>query len=342
MSITQVTTVSDFESLLKKVANEQEDFQLKDIDLTKLYPVLGLKLSGDEERLNGQLTSTICKGLTEFHLDLQKAYCIVRYNTDNLQKLRSKDKKQLEVIFKVESGCTNIIADITALLESLKDVVHKATDNMTGRQKTAFFISIVFSIGGAYTFSTYADLQKAELASNQEIKLAELNKGQIDTFTDTLFKIVQESNLASEKQLRVNEQIAKGYQGLIKTALLSGANTFEFTGVNTASLDQTAAQDLITNNQPTLETIEANYGLEISSIKRTADDNLTITASLEGSDETFNVAVNTTFIEQSEVDMLFEGFKNNQLVYVEGSYKIRSGVIEKANASSISLTQPAS
>ncbi|KNH56820.1 hypothetical protein [Vibrio cholerae] len=152
MSITQVTTVSDFESLLKKVANEQEDFQLKDIDLTKLYPVLGLKLSGDEERLNGQLTSTICKGLTEFHLDLQKAYCIVRYNTDNLQKLRSKDKKQLEVIFKVESGCTNIIADITALLESLKDVVHKATDNMTGRQKTAFFISIVFSIGGAYTF----------------------------------------------------------------------------------------------------------------------------------------------------------------------------------------------
>ncbi len=340
MPLTSVTTLSDFEQLVETIISSQDELQLKDIDFSNLYPALGLKLSGNEERLNGQLTSTICKGLTEFHLDLQKAYCIVRYNTDNLQKLRSEDKKQLEVIFKVEPGCTNIIGDLTALLESLKDVVHKATDNMTGNQKTAFFITLVLSLGGAYAFSAYTDLQKAELAADKEIKLAELNKGQIDTFTTALADVVKDNNVAMEKQAKVNAQTAKGYQGLIKTALNSGATTVEFKGVDTASLDQAAAQDMIANNQAALETKEENYGLEIASIKRSADDNLSVTASLEGSEQTFNVIVNTSFIEQSEVEILFDGFKNNQLVYIEGSYKIRSGVIEKANASSISSTAP--
>lgn len=97
---------------------------------------------------------------------------------------------------------------------------------------------------------------------------------------------------------------------------------------------------MVSNNQAALKTEEHNFALEIVSIKRTADDNLSVTASLESAEQTFNLVINTSFIEQAEVEMLFDGFKNNQLVYVDGSYKIRSGVIEKANASSISLTPP--
>lgn len=336
MPVAQLETVSDFEKLIKLISDNTEDVQLKDIDLSKIYPILGVKLTGNEQRLNGQLTSTICKGLSEFHLDLQKAYCIVRYNSDNLQKLRTEDKKNLEIIFKVEPGCTNIIGDLTALLDSLKDVVHKATDNMTGNQKTAFFLTLVLSIGGAYAFSSYTDLQKQKLTSEKEIKLAELNKGQIDTFTTALVDVVKDNNVALEKQAKVDAQTQKGYQGLIKTALLSGATNVDFNGATSAVLDIASASDMVANNQPSLETTEAKHPLDIISIKRTSDDNLSVTAKLESSEATFNLVVNTSFIEPSEIEILFNGLRNNQLVYVDGSYKVRQGVIEKAIASSVS------
>lgn len=335
MPIQNIDQFGDFQKLLARLSDTNDVITLSDIDLSRIYPTIALKLTGDDNRLNGLLTSSICKGLADFHYDLLKSYCIAKYNSDNLQKLNNTEKKQLEIVFKVEPGCTNIIADITELLNSLKGVIDKATDNMTGNQKTAFFIMCVLGVSGAYTFNQYTDLQKAELAANKEMKLAELNKSQITTITDTLENIVKDNNLTLEKYAKINAQSEKGYQNLIKAALTSGATKVEYMGSSTAVLEQADLEEISSPTQPQLKTENESYELEISSVKRNGL-NLSVTANRENQDN-FNLSIDTSYIEAAEIDLLLQALKNKSKILVNGSFKVRDGRIEKAIASKISV-----
>lgn len=54
-------------------------------------------------------------------------------------------------------------------------------------------------------------------------------------------------------------------------------------------------------------------------------------------ESTFPVSVDTSFIDdKDEIALLFDAMKDNKTVKILGSYKVRAGVIEQGNASSIS------
>lgn len=329
-----IILVSEFEELINKISDKSTIVKLDTLDLTAIYPNLKVKLSGSDN-LDGQLTSTLCRGLADFHTEILKAYCLIKYDSDNLKKLRPAEREALEIEFTVQSGCTEWLADLKGVLDSVKSVIEKVTDGMNGNQKTALFITVVIAVGGGFAYDQYTDVQKAEIASTEKIALEDANRKQTERWIEALETVSSQSPKAAAKAEKVKVQMDKAYNGVVKTGLSSGATSIDISGVNKASLNQEQANDLVTNTKAKLETKERTLTLEVESIKRSSDGNLTVNVKQEGSDDSFNLTVDTNFVEQEEVDILFDAFKNGDSIIVLGSFKTRLNVIEKGLASSI-------
>lgn len=329
-----ITTLDDLNSLVEQLTDNIAELELQNINLSSLYSNIELKLTDSTGNLDGQLSSTLCRGLAEFHQELIKAYCIVKYNTDNLSKLKAEEKAQLEVVFTVKAGCTDIVGDLTNLLNALKGALSKVTDGMTGNQKIALLVLTISGVLGYNAFSDFSTYKTTELAATKEIKMAELNTAQSNQVISALVDVIKDNSHAMDKNEKVANQINKGYQGLIKTSLAVGAENIEFKGATVASLTKASAERMISSNQPSLTNQEDRLLLEIASIKRTGNS-LSVSVHVQGSDSTFPLAVSTEFFGQEELNVLFDAFKNNESVYVDGAFKIRAGVIEKGVASAI-------
>ncbi|MGL6026391.1 MAG: hypothetical protein ACRC0U_04715, partial [Vibrio sp.] len=314
------------------------EVRLETLNLTALYPNLKVKLAGNEN-LNGQLTPTLCKGLSDFHNDLLKAYCLIKYNSDNLKKLNSAEREALEIEFLVRSGCTEWTTDLKKILSLSKSIIEKATDGMSGNQKTALFLTVIFAVGGCYAYSEYADVQKAQIASTEQISLDKANKQQTERWIQAIESVSSQSTSSHDKIDKVKSQMNNAYNGIVKTGIASGATSITISGVDTATLNEQQANELVANTKAKLETAERTLALEVESIKRTSDGNLTVNVKQEGSSANFNLTVNTGFIEPEEINLLFDAFKNGESVIVSGTFKTRSNTIEKGLASSIKTPQ---
>ncbi|WP_153448756.1 hypothetical protein [Vibrio algicola] len=335
-TILKIENCEQLDELIKALTNPLQNQDLSTLDLTSLYPEITVKLDGGDD-LNGQLTSTICKGLADFHNDFLKAYCIIKYSSDNLKNLKPDEREKLEIVFNVEAGCTQIFADIKECLSSIKDVITVASDGLTGNQKTALFLVAIISCGGYFAYSEYIDLQKTQASASQAVSIKEADNRQIKIWTDSLDKVVIANTKLAETKIKLSAQMDKAYQGMVKTGIAAGATNIKLSGTSSVELNEKDSKQFTTSAKKPLITSEKTYTLEINAIKRTSDGNLTVNARLDdGSENSFILAVDTTFIEQDEVNILFEAFKNGNAVNVHGNYKIRSGTIEKAQASTIS------
>jgi len=62
---------------------------------------------------------------------------------------------------------------------------------------------------------------------------------------------------------------------------------------------------------------------------------LTVTCHQVGSEASFIVYMDLSFVEPQEVAILFDAFKKSSTVKIQGNFKVRGGVIEQANLSSV-------
>ena len=264
MSTFTVTNIDELESLISQLANDDVQIELKSHDFKPIYPKVSLKLDGDHERLNGEINSTLCRGLTEFHNSLLKAYCVLKYNDTNLNKLTKEERILLEVSYTFEPGCTKIIAELTPLFEAIKGALDGAAavmDGMSGNQKTAVFISTVLTLGGYGVFSAVTEMQAndnaheeamAEIAKDQAAEngrqktLSDMNQ----QYLDTLENVVEQNYQALDRVSKVTEQRDKGYQELVKTAVLAGSTEIQYDGAEHGTISQRQAAEIITHNKP--------------------------------------------------------------------------------------------
>lgn len=163
----QKVDIGNLDEIIATIAEQNTILDLNSIDFSGLYPEIGIKLIGDESRLNGTLNSTICKGLSDFHNDFLKAYCIIKYNSDNLKQLKQDERQKLEFVYTVNPGCTDILVAAKDFCDSLKQAVDSVTKDMTGTQKTALFLVAVLSVGGYFAFDSYNERLKAEMAAQK-------------------------------------------------------------------------------------------------------------------------------------------------------------------------------
>ncbi|EQA3420203.1 hypothetical protein ACX1JO_003802 [Cronobacter dublinensis] len=337
-NLIELSSIEDIESLFLRIESGEE-ITIERLRFN-LFNSVNFKIYGDPKRYNGTLPASLAQGLCEFQTEIYKVFTLIKYKTDNLQRLTVKDKEEAEIIFSIDEGCTDILAAFTDLIKAFGDAFEKVTHGMSPTQKTLCFLFAVTVVGGAWVGTSYLEHQsevaaKQEETKQQEAKLKTENERMTILRDGMLEAIRAKAGVdAVERAEGIQEHTAKAYTGVLKGA--ADADKIIISGANTVELSHKEIHELIKNPIEKAKTEEKNIEVVIDSIKRSSDK-LTISCREPTGESSFPVSVDTSFIDdKDEIALLFDAMKENKTVKILGSYKVRSGVIEQGNASSIS------
>lgn len=99
------------------------------------WPVFSLKLEGAD--FHGTIPTRVMPPILELQKELNRIYCQAKYNTTNTNKLTAEEREMLELVVKVNEGCSEYVS---ALFDKINDII-KATD-MSGRQVVVLFVGL--------------------------------------------------------------------------------------------------------------------------------------------------------------------------------------------------------
>ncbi|MCA7012493.1 hypothetical protein LF934_07515 [Dickeya dadantii] len=336
-NLIEVSNIGHIEELFHRL-DSGEEITIDRLRI-KLFESVNFKIFGDPNRYNGTIPSTLAQGLCEFQTEIYKVYTLIKYKSDNLQKLTVKDREDAEIIFTVDAGCTEIIAALTELFEAFGKAFDKVTHGMSPNQKTLCFLFAITVLGGAWLGSSYLDHQAEIELKKEDIKLEEA-KMKTETERMTILKdgmldaIRTKAGVdAIDRAEGIQEHSAKAYTGILKGA--SDADKIVIQGASKVELSQKEIHEIIKNPLEKAKSEEKNIEVAIDSIKRSAEK-ITLSCREPTGENSFPVSVDTSFIDdKEEIGLLFDAMKENKTVKILGSYKIRAGIIEQGNASGI-------
>lgn len=334
----EINGIDDLEAIFARVISG-EDIHIENLKLNFLESI-DFKFFGDEEKYNGTLPASLAQGICEFQTEMYKVFTLIKYKTSNLQKLTAEDREAAELVFTIKPGCTEIITSIKELIDSFGNAFGKVTQGMSPRQKTTCFLFAVVVLGGAWVSTSYLDHQTQVETKTIELQQEEAKQRaeseRMTILRDGMLSAIKEHEGVDtiERAEGIQEHTAKAYTGVLKGA--SDADKVTIRGASKIELSQSQVQEIIKNPIEKAKSEQQTLEVVIDSIKRSADK-LTLSCHEPTGDDSFPIYVDTSFInDPDEIGLIFDAMKNNKTVKILGSYKIRSGVIEQGNASTIS------
>jgi hypothetical protein len=122
---------------------------------------------GDEHEV---LTAPMMEALLSYQAGLYRSFLLVTDDTTNLRGLSNEERREYEMRFKVGEGCTKLIPDWDALLNTF---ISKVVANMTGTQITITVIGFALLFAGGSAWRAWLDHKSkkaAEESRNQTAK----------------------------------------------------------------------------------------------------------------------------------------------------------------------------
>jgi hypothetical protein len=277
------------------------------------FAKISVKIDG--ENYHGELTASLCHSLNQFHDSLSRLYCIAKYGEENLTNLSEEDKELLNVTFFVNEGCTEWKVDFQELFEKIgKQVVDRM--NPLGLS-----ICVALGVAGITGYCVYD--RYAEMTEN------------IVTQTSST-EVIKEQAIAMKEMVKVISYRAQDFHVEQLKTYDDPKEIALSVGKDRKVLDQDEIQDLTKRTRRKMDNLEKEVQVRIESIKKSADKYI-VSCSLWTGGNTFQVNVDTSFIDKEETDLLFDAFKDNKPVNILGNVKSFQGEIQKVNASSISI-----
>ncbi|SUB33554.1 Uncharacterised protein [[Pasteurella] mairii] len=129
----------------KDIDLNQKDFKLPDIKFEG-YPSLFFNVKG--KTYSSTLTTPLLNALTGVTDEIQRAYCLLKYKTSNLQRLTTEDKEELDIIFKIKDGSSEGESDTARIANGAFGVIKEGLKGMNGWQRLAILIVFITAIGG--------------------------------------------------------------------------------------------------------------------------------------------------------------------------------------------------
>ncbi|QPR87866.1 hypothetical protein [Aeromonas hydrophila] len=340
----KISTLDELEHIVGKLA-QGIAIDINQIDWSGLDQ-LKFTFEGDPAKFNGSLTSGMCKGLYELQMEFYKIFTLVKYQTDNLQRLKNSEKEQLELVFTVDEGCTEIIGELKDFIQTVGEAFSNMTNGMSGAQKTGCYILTIFALSGGVVGWHLADLEaekhKADAVVQQIATQATAENERMKILKDGLITIARGNPLVQPPQVTkeaeelttgVVTHSAKAHESVLKSA--ADADKITINGLGEVKLGNKEITSYVQSPTEPLTKVEQTLKIEIDSIKRNGD-RVVISCHLESDeDSSFTAVADTSFLDQSEINTLFDSFRDGQPVEVLGSVRSRGGVIESALLSSI-------
>lgn len=170
----------DFINLISSLVNDEslnlssKDFELPEIKFEG-YPTLLFNVKG--EPYSSTLTTPLLNALSGLTSEIQKSYCLIKYQTSNLQRLTVEDKQDIDIIFKIRDGSSEGESDNSKIANGIFDVIKEGMVGMNGWQKLTVLLTFIGAVGGL----GYKWLDEKDVPLDTAItSLAETNRKALD------------------------------------------------------------------------------------------------------------------------------------------------------------------
>lgn len=155
------------------------------LDELSNFEPLHIKLIGSQ--FHGSLTSSVMKGLVELQEGINRSYCLAKYGSDDLRKLTDVEIKKLELIVTIEEGSTDLLGDITQLINSLKELLK----DMTPKQKFSIIMAIIIGLLGYFLLSKWMEHANHMNDNNTKVALEQEHTKQLDNAQKNILEAVK-------------------------------------------------------------------------------------------------------------------------------------------------------
>jgi len=300
---TTALKITDEKSALELIKKALEgDFESEIVELSfENWPVFTLNVKGD--RYNSTVTAGMMRSLLELQRHLHRVYAEVVYGK-SARVLTTDEREQLEIVFKVEQGSSNIAADLSGFFTELGK---NAMDKMTGRQ----IVGTVVGLGALLIASTtYTDYLSA-----QQKTLEEQNRHEV------VSKLIDENsslrNIYEEQQAAMTD--------ILKSVIDAEQVQLPGSTLAKADLETITRQE----RQPTeLRRIDGEY--TISSFKKKADSfRIEITRIEDG--VTFSTELFKGHLSMQEMEAITSALTSDRAINLNVVGRFRGEVIKSAH-----------
>jgi hypothetical protein len=177
-----------------------------------------LRLSGP--KFNKSLTPSIMSGLVDYQTALYKSLALLTKNDPRINKLKDLEKSQLELIFTVREGSSEVEAEGKNPLLRLASML---ADKMSGKQLLIATLVLGLAYFGSGAFSAYLNYEAGiSKDDTQKETLLGITKHDED-FVKAISDAVKASNLAEQ----VQRQSFDGFEALVRKSEESDGITLQ-------------------------------------------------------------------------------------------------------------------
>ncbi|PLX49152.1 MAG: hypothetical protein C0613_08500 [Desulfobulbaceae bacterium] len=313
-----------------KIKNEEEAWDLftaatrnKDIGEFKgisfeKWPVVNVNIKG--KQYNSSLTTANMHGLVALQDTVYRSYALVHYGSPDTRQLSKKEKKELELIFKVSEGSSGILGNFEKPARTLAEGM---VNVMEPHHYIITILGVVLLWGGTSCWKSW-------LQQRKELKIAQLEKesrqfaGQLEKERMAIF-----ADAIKERPVLVpiQENATEMYNSILKGA--SDCSSISIPGVE--DLEGDTVRTLVKSSRTKAKEIQLNGPYRIKKVNSSNSDAFTMEIYNQKTGQTFNATLQDTFVKRGRnKDLLQQAEWGRKPVYLQVNAKDIKGSITGA------------
>lgn len=149
---TSLRSEDDAWRLLEWLLADKENFAQPEFDG---WPVISLKIEGD--RYESTLSTSLMRQVSEIQGAINRCYSRTAYQKD-ARSVKQAERDELELVFEIRKGSTELKADATGLLDRLGDAMKKPS---TANVAAITLVALALIISGSSLLSNLSSNRKA-------------------------------------------------------------------------------------------------------------------------------------------------------------------------------------
>jgi|SRR5476649_1599425 len=333
-----IDSAEDFWATVERCISADKEKPGQDLNFNFLFegwPKLHINVKGD--KFHSSLTSSMVAGLASMHESLQRAYCLAKYETQNLQRLTNEDKQALDIIFQISEGSTDSETDWSATINQFLAFFVSAFDGMSGIQKMVVLLALITALtaGGCYYLHEQSISEQTKSSAITE------NTGIVVNGMSKAFQLGTEAKSRGETPVsREIENHGEEGKGALLKSVAGDAEQVKV-GVNTytaADLGNYSERQSVDRERR--ESFDNFYikGLARASGLNSTDLNLTVVRA--SNNEVFTIKVATDIARPEELSRLANAIVSGDLIRISYLEVIENGRVARGQFNLILDNEP--
>lgn len=198
-----IKSEDDAWDLMEKLLLEEGPTDFIKISFNK-WPNLEIKLDG--EHFNSSITPKVMESFIALQKGINSTYTLLRHNTGKSRNLTNEERHALEVVVKVNPGCS----DLRAFLDlPLSKIAEGVVTNMNGSEMVIAILGCAALYAGTTCFKSYLQNQKEKKDSDTLISMTNQETKRMEIFSQALQQSPQLKTINTEAE-DVYNSILKG------------------------------------------------------------------------------------------------------------------------------------